>query len=59
MISQLVMAAITQVACADPVKTILAGPGLRVAHCDRLLKVLLDHEAKSTDGYAEGLRASI
>ena len=57
MINQLVMAAITQAVCADPVKTILASPGLRVEHCDRLLKVLLDHEARSIDGYAEGLRA--
>jgi hypothetical protein len=57
MISQLVMAAIINVVCADPVKTILAGPGLRVEHCDRLLKVLLQHEASSSDGYAEGLRA--
>ena len=57
MISQLVVAAITQFVCADPVKTILASPALRVSHCDRLLKVFLDHEAKSVNGYAEGLRA--
>ena len=57
MINQLVAAAITQVVCADLVKTILAAPGLRVEHCDRLLKVFLDHEASSIDGYAEGLRA--
>jgi hypothetical protein len=57
MINQLVAAALTQGTCADMVKTILADPGLRVEHCDRLLKVLLDHEASSSDGYAEGLRA--
>jgi hypothetical protein len=57
MITQLVAAAITQVTCADMINRILAGPGLRVEHCDRLLKRLLDHEAKSEDGYAEGLKA--
>jgi hypothetical protein len=57
MINQLVADAIIQVVCADMVKTILAGGGLRVEHCDRLLKVLLDDEARSSDGYAEGLRA--
>ena len=39
------------------VKTILVDPGLRVEHCDRLLKVLLGHEAAAIDGYAEALRA--
>jgi hypothetical protein len=57
MISQLVAAAITQVVCADMVQAILAAPGLRVEHCDRLLQVFLSHEARASDGYAEGLRA--
>jgi hypothetical protein len=56
LIHQLVALAITQVVCTDPVKTILVAPGLRVEQCDRLLKVFLDHEARSGDGYAEGLR---
>jgi hypothetical protein len=56
-INQLCAVAITQVVCADITNAILAGPGLRVEHCDRLLKVLFDHEASSGDGYAEGLRA--
>ncbi len=57
MIAELVAAAITQVVCADHIKTILIHPGLRVEHCDRLLKVLLGHEAGAIDGYAEALRA--
>jgi hypothetical protein len=42
--------------CDDMVKAVLAGPELRVEHCDRLLKVFLSHETSSSDGYAEGLR---
>jgi len=57
MFTQLVAAAITQVVCVEMIKPILAGPRLRVEHCDRLLKVLLDHEASSVDSFAEGLRA--
>jgi hypothetical protein len=57
MIAELVAAAITQVVCLDLVKTIFVDPGLRVEHCDRLLKVLLAHEASAIDGYAEALRA--
>jgi len=38
------------------VPRILTAPGLRVEHCDRLLKLLSGHEARSTDGYSEGLR---
>jgi hypothetical protein len=57
MITQLVAVAMTQVACAQMLDRILAGPGLRVEHCDRLLGMLLDHEASAADGYAEGLRA--
>jgi hypothetical protein len=57
MFTQLVAAAITQVVCVDMTNRILAGPRLRVEHCDRLLNVFLDHEASSVDGYAEGLRA--
>ena len=56
MIHHLFAAAITQVACLDLVKTILADPGLRVDHCDRLLKAFLNHEAGWRDDYVEGLR---
>ncbi|MGP0065388.1 MAG: hypothetical protein ACLQGP_17520 [Isosphaeraceae bacterium] len=56
-LAQLVTAALDQVVCADVAAKILASPGLRVEDCDRLLKVFLAHEASSSDGYAEGLRA--
>jgi hypothetical protein len=57
MITQMVAGAITeQEVCAKMVKAILAAPGLRVDHCDRLLKVFLNHDTTSSDGYAEGLR---
>jgi hypothetical protein len=54
--TQLVSSALTQVAGSDMVPRILADPGLRVQHCDRVLKLLTGHDAKSTDGYSEGLR---
>ncbi len=57
LISQLVAVAITQVTYANMINRILADPGLRVEHCDRLLRVLLDDESRSKDGYAEGLKA--
>jgi hypothetical protein len=57
MITQLVASAITQFVGANMVPAILSAPSLRVAHCDQLLKVLTSHEQKSTDGYADGLRA--
>ncbi len=56
-ITQLVASAITQVTCTDIIATILAAPGLRVEHCDRLLKLLLGHEATLGNAYIEGLRA--
>ena len=57
-INQLVADAITQVVCASMIRNILASPALRSEHCDRLLEVLIKHEARSIDGYLEGLRAS-
>ncbi len=55
-LNQLFASAIESVVCGDMVPTILAAPGLEVEHCDRLLKLLLNHEKNSVDGYAEGLR---
>ena len=40
------------------VRNILASPRIRSEQCDRLLEVLIKHEARSIDGYLEGLRAS-
>ncbi|WP_148595941.1 hypothetical protein [Aquisphaera giovannonii] len=36
---------------------LLADRNLTVSHCDRLLGILVEHDAKSIDRYAEGLRA--
>jgi hypothetical protein len=56
-ITQLVAAAMTQFVCVDTIPRILVARGLREEHCNRLLKVLAEHDAKATDGYVEGLRA--
>ncbi|MHB1560285.1 MAG: hypothetical protein ACYC61_22770, partial [Isosphaeraceae bacterium] len=56
-IDQLIADAIVAVVYGDLAKTILAAPRLRVTDCDRLLKVFLDHEARGSDGYVEGLHA--
>ena len=36
---------------------VLSAPALTIEHCDRLLALLLEHEAQSVNAYAEGLRA--
>jgi hypothetical protein len=56
-ISQLVAAAILRIVCVNLITPILGAPGVRDEHCDRLLKVLAAHDSKSSDGYAEALRA--
>ncbi len=57
LISQLVATAVLQVAGASMFPPILASPGLRAAHCDRLLKALVAVEADTGDGSLEGLKA--
>ena len=57
MVTQMVAGAITERdVCGNMVNAILTAPGLRVDHCDRLLRVFLSHDFTSSDGYAEGLR---
>ncbi len=56
-ITQLVGAAINVVVGLSMVPAILSSPQLKPRDCDRLLKVLLTHDQKSMDGYAEALRA--
>jgi RNA polymerase sigma factor (sigma-70 family) len=56
MIVDMVSAAIDGVAAKDVIEPLLAAPGLTVAHCDRLLALLVEHEARSVDAYTEGLR---
>jgi hypothetical protein len=41
----------------DVVTPVLSHVRLRDAHCDRLIKMLLDHEAHAVDGLSEALRA--
>lgn len=56
-INQLVAVAMDNVVAKEMILPILAAPGLKAEHCDRLLLALADHEALSVDMYAEGLRA--
>ncbi len=55
-ISQLVASAVTNVVGFTMVPAILSSPDLKTKDCDKLVKVLVTHDQKSTDGYAEGLR---
>jgi hypothetical protein len=41
----------------DVVTPVLSHLRLREAHCDRLIKVLIDHEAHALDGLSEALKA--
>jgi hypothetical protein len=56
-ISQLVADAVSQAIYSSTLPIVLSSPRLRAEHCERLIKVLTTHEAKSLDGFAEGLRA--
>ncbi|MGO9465469.1 MAG: hypothetical protein ACLQVF_15100 [Isosphaeraceae bacterium] len=56
-ISQLVCAAEVAVLTKDVVTPVLSHPRLRGTQCDRLIKVLIDHETRALDGYSEGLKA--
>ena len=55
-INQLVSAAIARYALHDAVSRMLPSPRLTTAQCDKLLKVLVEHEKKLIDGYAEGTK---
>ena len=56
-ITDFVAAAIDGFLAREAIVPLLATPGLTVAHCDRLLALLAEHEARSVDPYIEGLRA--
>ena len=56
MIADLVAASMDDSAARDMIVPLLAAPGLTAAHCDRLLALLAEHEARSVDPYIEGLR---
>ena len=57
MIVDLVSASIEGSASREIILPLLTTPGLTIEHCDRLLAMLADHEARSIDPYIEGLRA--
>ena len=57
MVAQLVAIAMDNVVLKELILPILAAPGLKVEHCDRLLLALADREFQGVDPYAEGLRA--
>jgi hypothetical protein len=57
MITDMVAASIDSSMAKEGIEPLLATPGLTVAHCDRLLALLAEHEARSVDPYIEGLRA--
>ncbi len=56
MINQLVTIAMEIVVIKEMILPILAAPGLKPEHCDRLLVALADDEGLAVDAYAEGLR---
>ena len=55
--SQLVADAVSQAVYAATIPIFLASPRLKGEQCAGLIKVLTAHEARSLDGYVEGLRA--
>ena len=57
MITGIVSASADRGATEGVVLPLLTSKGLTVEHCDRILALLLEHEARSVDAYSEGLRA--
>ncbi len=55
-ICQLVSMAFDMFACNQGITPVLAHRKLRVEHCDRLLKLLADHEAQAVEPFAEGIK---
>ncbi|OHB66210.1 MAG: hypothetical protein A2V70_12275 [Planctomycetes bacterium RBG_13_63_9] len=56
LVTQLVSVAVDG-QCCELVRMILNAPGVQVEHCDRLLALLAEHEAKAIDPFVEGNRA--
>ena len=57
LISQFVSTAVDGICCKQIVPLILTAPGIETRHCDRLLALLTEHEAKAIDPFWEGTRA--
>ncbi len=56
LVCQLVSIAVDGICCNQIVPAILAAPGIDTRHCDRLLAVLAEHDAKAIDPFGEGAR---
>ncbi len=56
LVAQLVSIAI-EGQCCEAVRMVLNSPDIDVAHCDRLLALLTEHDAKRIDAFLEGTRA--
>jgi SLA1 Homology Domain 1 (SHD1) protein len=56
LVAQLVAIAVDGLGC-EQVREILNTPGIDVGHCDRLMALLAEHEAKAIDAFSEGNRA--
>ena len=56
-VSQLVSIAVDGICCQQMVPEILAAPAVQTQHCDRLLALLVEHEAKAIDPFLEANRA--
>ena len=57
MIVDMVSASAERSAVEHMIVPMLGAPGLTVEHCNRMLDLLREHEARSIDAYSEGLRA--
>jgi hypothetical protein len=57
MITQIVCSAMIVVTAKDLVIPLLSSPRLRGTQCNRLIKILTDHEAHALDGYSEAVKA--
>ncbi len=57
MVGQLVSVGVDNMCCQQIVPAILTAPGIKAEHCDRLLAVLIKHEADASSLFWEGYRA--
>ena len=56
MIVDIVSASADRAAIDDLILPILNAKGLTLEHCDRMRDLVLEHDGRSLDAYAEGLR---
>jgi len=56
-VCQLVSTALDRICCQKIVSAILTAPAVETRHCDRLLTLLIEHEAEAIDPFLEAGRA--